>query len=94
MNNIDGKRLKNVEPKYILHILIENTGLEDLIMGGEVPPYEWIAIDNSTNFMPGSTEYMASQLLEDMYLEYVEYKNLGSIFRVIRNSNYKMENFN
>ena len=90
------ENLKQKQPQYTLRLLIDNinSGVDELIEAGEIPPYVWVAIDNSNNFPEGSIEYKASQILNDMYVDYIEYRNLGSIFRIIRNKNYKTERYN
>lgn len=88
--------LKQKQPQYTLHLLIDNinSGVDDLIESGAIPPYEWVTIDNSNNFPEGSLEYRASEIMNDMHVDYVEYRNLGSTFRIIRNKNYKTERYN
>lgn len=88
--------IKQSQSPYTLHLLIDNmnSGVDDLIESGTISPYEWVAIDNSNNFPEGSIEYKAAQILNDMYVDYIEYRNLGSTFRIIRNKNYKTERYN
>jgi hypothetical protein len=94
MTNINN--LKQKQPQYILNLLIDNinSGVDDLIESGEIPPYEWVVVDNSNNFNEGSIEHRVSEIMNDMYVDYVEYKNLGAVLRLVRNKRYMTERNN
>lgn len=88
--------LKQKQPQFTLHLLINNidSGVDELIKSGEIPAYEWVTVDNSNNFPEGSIEDNVAKIMNDMHIEYVEYKNLGTVLRMIRNKNYKTERYN
>jgi hypothetical protein len=53
-----------------------------------------VAIDHSDNFREGELEWRVMQIMKDIFVEYVDYKNCGTTFRMVRNKRFKMERYN
>jgi hypothetical protein len=92
---VDGAKIRRyTEPEYILMVLIDNSGQEKEINSGEINRFEFVAIDHSDNFREGELEWRVMQIMKDIFVEYVDYKNCGVLFRLVRNKRFRGERFN
>jgi hypothetical protein len=45
-------------------------------------------------YLPGTMEYKSRQIMEDIFVKYVEFVKDDVVYRIVKNPKYKMEGYN
>lgn len=98
---MDDDRIKlKTEPQYIVLAFIYNSNLEEVQSDPDEidinfeDETELLPVSDSHEFKEGDTDWRISQVMNDLFIDYIDYRMFGTTFRMVRNKKYKMEGYN